>query len=402
MPPFDFIAVRQKHEFRGRVVAPDLLAARRHLTKNYDRVLSVEPVAEEKEEFLPLPWRRVGVGALAAYTRQFATLLQAGVTLHRSLVILERGDSPLMNKVLATVRHDVTGGMPLSAALARQGNVFPPDYVALVRAGETGGTLADTLRRLADGLEKAAHFKQKLTSALTYPASVLALAAGVLWLFLYWVMPAMTPLFENLGVEMPLLTRLVVQVTALLSNPWLVVGGTFVLFVGVSFGYNFLFKTPEGRKLWWGTLHRTPILGDALGKLAMSRFLFALSAMLGSGVRFEQALLAVEDISPDPVLQQAIASVRDRIRVGLRVVEAMEFEPVFPRMVVQMVMAGESSGHLAQMMQRTAEAFDLELDLFMSGLLALMEPLVLAIMGVVASVVLLAAFLPILQLMTAF
>lgn len=402
MPPFDFICVRDKHEFRGRVVAPDLLAARRHLAKNYDRILSVEPVAEEKEEFLPLPWRRVGVVALSAYTRQFATLLQAGVTLHRSLTVLERGDSPLLNKVLASIRHDVVGGMPLSAALARQSHVFPGDYVSLVRAGETGGTLADTLRRLADGLEKSARFKQKLTSAMTYPASVLALAFGVMWLFLYWVMPAMTPIFENLGVEMPLLTRIVVQVTTVMRNPLLVGGGLVITLVGASFGYNFLFKTPEGRRLWWGMLHRIPILGDALGKMAMSRFLFALSAMLGSGVRFEQALSAVEDISPDPLLQQAIASVRQRIRVGVRVVEALEFEPVFPRMVVHMVMAGESSGHLAQMMQRTAEAYDLELDLFMAGVLALMEPLVLAILGVVASVVLLAAFLPILQLMTAF
>lgn len=402
MPPFDFIAVRDRHEFRGRVVAPDLMAARRHLLKNYDRILSVEPVPEEKEEFLPLPWRRVGVGVLAAYTRQLATLLQAGVTIHRALVILERGDSPRLNKVLALVRLDVTGGMPLSASLARQGHVFPADFVSLVRAGETGGTLADTLRRLAEGLEKAASFRQKLISALTYPATILAMAAGMVWLFLYWVMPAMSPIFENLGVEMPLLTRVVVKLTVVLRNPLLVGAALVGLVVGVSFAWNFLFKTPEGRRLWWSMIHRTPLLGDALRKMAMSRFLFALSAMLGSGVRFEQALQAVEDVSPDPMLQQAIASIRQRIRVGVRLVEAMELEPVFPRMVVQMVMAGESSGHLAQMMQRTAEAYDLELDLFMSGALALMEPLVLAVMGMVASVVLLAAFLPILQLMTAF
>ena len=380
---------------RGSVAAASEAAAAQAL-----RQQGVVPVALReggsllrRELSIPGLSNRVTARDLAVFARQFATMTASGMSLMRSLAVLEdQAEKQALRKAISDVRADIEGGVALSVAMGRHRKVFPTLMVAMVRAGEAGGFLDEALERIAVTLEKDAALRGKIKGAMTYPVIVLCFTAVLVAAVLIFIVPIFERMFEQFGGELPLPTQIIV--TASHSLLW-----SGPLFLVVVFGGGWLFREGlrrnPGLRLGFDKLKlRLPVFGPLFGKIAISRFARNLGTLLGAGVPVLQALDVVGATTGNAVIAAAMRDLQDAVSTGQPMSGRLGRHPAFPRMVAQMMEVGEESGQLSLMLGKIADFYDREVDTAADALTAAIEPIMVLVMGVVVGAMVICLYLP--------
>jgi type IV pilus assembly protein PilC len=337
--------------------------------------------------------KRIKLKDLAVFSRQFATMIDAGLTMLRGLTILsEQADNPELRKVLRQVKQDVESGMSLSASFAKTPTVFPPLMINMTRAGEAGGFLDVTMRQIADNFEAEVKLRGKIKAALTYPVVVFILAILMCIGMLVFVVPVFEGMFKDLGGTLPLPTQVLVFLSKSMRYmlPVMIVGT-----IGFVWWWRKYGKTPRVRNLVDPWKLRLPVFGKLNQKLALARFARNLGTLLSSGVPILQSLEIVSETTGSVVISRALKAVQDSVRRGESVSGPLAEHAVFPPMVVQMIASGEETGAIDQMLSKIAEFYDQEVEATTEALTALIEPLMIAFLGGIVGSMIIALYMPI-------
>jgi type IV pilus assembly protein PilC len=384
----------------GATVSGELAAANKsELIGNLKRQqINVTKMSEKGKEFnLPTFGGGVDSKELAVFTRQFSVMIDAGLPLVQCLEILAgQQENKVFQNVLTGTRASVEGGSTLSAAMRQYEKVFDALYVNLVEAGETGGILDTILQRLSTYIEKNVKLKRAVKSAMVYPIVVLSVAACVIVLLLWKVVPIFSTLFLGLGVGLPLPTRIVIG----LSN---FVGSIFgllilVVIVGVIIALKVWYGTPGGRMAIDRTLLKLPLLGLLLRKIAVARFTRTLGTLISSGVPILEGLEITARTAGNAVIEKSLMEVRKGLEAGRNLSDPLKETNVFPGMVTQMIGVGEQTGAMDAMLQKIADFYEDEVDAAVKDLLAAMEPMMIVILGVVVGGIVISMYLPLFSL----
>jgi type IV pilus assembly protein PilC len=342
--------------------------------------------------------RKVKSKNLAVFTRQFSVMIDAGLPLVQCLDILgnQEEDKNFAKTILQT-RTDVEGGASLADAMKKHPKTFDGLYTNMIAAGEAGGILDTILKRLAVYIEKAVKLKAQVKSAMIYPVAVLVIAAGVVAVILWKVIPTFAALFAGLGAELPLPTRIVIWASNTLIRflPFIVIG-----LVAGAFGLRQYYATNNGRHTIDRMLLRIPILGMILRKIAVARFCRTLATLISSGVPILDGLDITARTSGNAIVEDAIQATRKSIERGETVAAPLKETGVFPAMVTQMIGVGEATGALDTMLSKIADFYEEEVDTAVAGLLTLMEPVMMAFLGTVVGGIVIAMYLPIFGLIS--
>ncbi|HJK91066.1 MAG TPA: type II secretion system F family protein [Polyangiaceae bacterium LLY-WYZ-15_(1-7)] len=335
---------------------------------------------------------------LVIFTRQFATMIDAGLPLVQCLDILsDQGDNKQFNKILKDIKGYVEQGGTFSEALRKHPKVFDDLYVNLVHAGEMGGILDTILQRLAIYIEKRVKLKRQVKGAMVYPTAVLLIAIAVIVVMLTWVIPAFQGMFAEFGGEdqLPGLTKMVISLSeGFLDNVWFIIAGVVLLVSSVSYSY----RTKKGKRFWHKLLLTAPIIGPVMRKIAVARFTRTLGTLLGSGVPILDSMTIVSRASGNVIVEEAINKTADRIREGKTMSEPLMQTGVFPGMVVQMIGVGEQTGALDTMLNKIADFYEEEVDVAVAALTSLLEPLMMVVIGGIVGVILIAMYMPIFEI----
>jgi len=355
-------------------------------------------MSEKGKEFnLPTFGGGVTAKELAVFTRQFSVMIDAGLPLVQCLEILaSQQENKMFQKVLIGTRSAVEGGSTLSAAMKQYPKVFDPLYSNMVEAGETGGILDTILQRLSSYIEKNVKLKAAVKSALIYPIGVLSIAAGVITLLLWKVVPIFATLFTGLGVDLPLPTKIVIS----LSN---FVGSIFGLLIVVGivaaiFGLKVWYGTPGGRYALDSLVLKLPVIGILMRKIAVARFTRTLGTLISSGVPILEGLDITAKTSGNAVIERALFAVRRSLEEGKSLTEPLKDSAVFPGMVTQMISVGEQTGAMDAMLQKIADFYEDEVDAAVKDLLTALEPIMIVFLGLVVGGVVISMYLPLFSL----
>ena len=340
---------------------------------------------------------RVSGRDLSIFCRQFSTMIDAGVSLVRCLAVLEeQSSSARLRQIIREIQGAVESGETLSRALTRWPRIFTNLFVGLVRAGEVGGVLDETLNRLATFLEENERLRRKVKSAMTYPVLVLTFAAIVVIGLVTWILPQFIAVFHDLGIDdnLPAPTRILVQVSNFLTTKYyMVIAG--VLFFAIAFSQYT--RTRVGRRHWdWFKL-KAPVFGKLNHKIAIARFSRTLSTLLVSGVPILQALETVSGSVDNEIISDAILAARAAIREGEQIGDPLQRSGMFPPMVVQMVAIGEETGSLDAMLSKIADFYESEVDATLASLTAALEPLLIVMLGGIVGFIVISMFMPLLH-----
>ena len=386
---------------KGRIEATNSAAVANRL-----KTMGLAPVAINevtstglrREITLPRPGGRVGLKDIAVMSRQMATMVSAGLSLIRALGILaEQTQNANLAKVLGRVRHDVENGQSLSTALAAHRDVFPPLMINIVRAGETGGFLEDALVSVAENYESEVGLRATIRSAMTYPAMVFGMAVLAVIGMLLFIVPVFQDMFEGMGGTLPLPTQVLVDLSHAMKwlAPLLAVGTAVAAWWWRGHRYDVAVRSRvDPLKL------RVPVFGPLFEKVAIARFSRNLGTMMGAGVPIMQALDIVGETSGNWAIERAIAQVKESVRNGDTLAAPLTEHRVFPPMVVQMIAVGEDAGALETMLEKISEFYDQEVKSTTEQLTSLIEPLMIAVLGVVIGGMIVALYLPIFNIFT--
>lgn len=360
------------------------------------RGLLVIDVREQgiREREIPSPFKGVRADDLVLFTRQLATMIEAGLPLVRSLRILtDQTDSPKLREIVEAVRKDIESGSSLSEALRRHEMVFGELYVEMVRAGEIGGALDEVLLRVAAQLEKDQELRRKVRGAMAYPLFVLAFALVAALFMLIFIVPIFAGMYADLGGSLPLPTRIALGISSFLTG----FGGVamLVLFAVGTFFVARWARTENGRMVWGRFVLRIPLgIGSVVRKVAIARCARTLGALVSSGVPVLQALEISATSSGNPVVEAALLRGRDAIRQGSQIHAPLEKEPVFPPMVVRMIAVGEETGNLDGMLSKVADFYESEVDNTVKSLTSIIEPVMILIVGGIVGAIIISMYLP--------
>jgi len=345
-----------------------------------------------KEISLSKMGRKVPPKTLAVFTRQFSVMIDAGLPLVQCLEILaNQQEHKNFQKILLQVRQDVEAGSTLADAMRRHPKAFNSLYVNMIAAGEAGGILDTILQRLSVYIEKAVKLASQVKSAMIYPIAVITIAAIVVAVILLKVIPTFAALFTSLGAELPLPTRVVIFCSNFLARYW----WAFVALIAAGvFAFRRYYATYKGRRVVDGAMLKAPIIGMILRKIAVARFCRTLATLTSSGVPILEALDITARTSGNAIVEDAIMGVRKSVEGGKTIVEPLRESGVFPNMVVQMIGVGEQTGALDAMLNKIAEFYEDEVDVAVAGLVKLLEPLMIFILGVVIGGIVIAMYLP--------
>ncbi|MBI3046976.1 MAG: type II secretion system F family protein [Acidobacteria bacterium] len=335
---------------------------------------------------------------LAVFTRQFSVMIGAGLPLVQCLEILgTQAEDKRFGEVILAVRADVEGGASLADAMKKHPKVFDSLFSNMIAAGEAGGILDAILKRLATYIEKSVKLKGQVKSAMVYPVAVIVIATVVVAAILWKVIPTFASLFAGLGADLPLPTRIVIALSnALVAYmPFIVVG-----LVALAFGFRAYYATAPGRKVVDRVMLWLPVLGILLRKIAVARFCRTLSTLLSSGVSILEALDITARTAGNAVVEDAIFATRKSIERGDTIAGPLKQTAVFPPMVVQMIGVGEATGALDTMLGKIADFYEEEVDVAVAGLLTLLEPLMIALLGGIVGGIVIAMYLPIFSLIS--
>jgi len=397
MPIFVWSGVdRQGSRQKGEIEADNQMIARQLLSRQGVVVRTLKTKPKDLLELVPIMQQKVKSRDLVVFTRQFATLIDAGVPLVQCLDILQQQEvNKTFKRIINQIKADVESGKTFSEALKKHPNVFDTLYVNLVAAGEMGGMLDVTLNRLAAYIEKIERLKKKVRGAMTYPAVVVGIAVLVVAVILTYVIPVFAGLFRDAGAKLPPMTLIVIAISDFFKRyiHWMVLGLILLVFLFKRFR-----KTPKGRE-WTDSLAlRAPVFGILLRKVAIARFSRTLGTMLGAGVPILDSLDIVATTAGNAVIEKELRKARASIAEGQTVAEPLGKSGVFPPMVVQMISVGEATGALDEMLSKIADFYDEEVDIAVDALTSLLEPLLIVFLGVTIGGLLVAMYLPIFQL----
>ncbi len=369
--------------------------ARRILTEQMLSPVSLEPVAVEE---LPRVRGSADRRALAVFTRQFATLVDAALPLLASVEMLASLTTDrALRGALRRVARDINGGASLSDALRAHPRVFPSIYVHMVEAGEVGGTLPQSLQRVAAYLEASQALRERIVGAMVYPAVVLTVAILAVGAILTFVVPVFSQLFESEGVALPFSTSLLLMASTVTRRYWLVV---LAAVVGVTLLVRALARTEGGRRWADYLLLRVPLIGGLTRKAAVARLTRAMASMLHSGVMLSDVLLASSRISGNGEVEAAVMNARDSIHAGSDLATPLAKSEILPPLLAQMVKVGEESGRLEEMLDKVADFFEMEVQAAIDGAMKALEPALIVILGVVLGGIVAAMYTPVFDLMT--
>jgi type IV pilus assembly protein PilC len=397
MPIFIWKGVdRQGRKQKGEIEADNQTIARQLLVRQNITVRALKTKPKDLMQSLPFLQPRVKIKDLVIFTRQFATLIDAGVPLVQCLDILQQQEkNTTFKRIVAQIKNDVESGKTFSESLRKHPKVFDALYVNLVAAGEMGGMLDVTLNRLAAYIEKAARLQRKVRGAMTYPAVVLGISVLVVAVILTYVIPVFAQLFLDAGSKLPPLTIFVMSLSEFFTSyiHWLILGVILLVLL-----FRYIRKTPKGREVTDRLILRSPVFGILLRKVAIARFSRTLGTMLSSGVPILDSLDIVASTAGNVVIEKELRKARASIAEGQTVAEPLSKSSVFPPMVVQMIGVGEATGALDDMLSKIADFYDEEVDVAVDALTALLEPLMIVFLGVTIGGLLVAMYLPIFQL----
>jgi type IV pilus assembly protein PilC len=355
---------------------------------------------KEKGKEVALPKFGGGVPSkdLAIFVRQFSVMIDAGLPLVQCLEILgSQQENKTFAKILLTVRMDVEAGSSLADAMRKHPKAFDDLFTNMIAAGEAGGILDTILKRLATYIEKAVKLKSQVKGAMMYPIAVITIAAIVITVILWKVIPVFASLFEGLGATLPLPTRIVITLSNWLGR--LMIPGIIVGFLG-TVAFRRWYATYAGRRAVDRTVLKLPILGDIMRKIAVARFCRTLSTLIASGVPILDGLEITARTAGNAIVEDAIMAVRKAVESGLTVAQPLRESGVFPPMVVQMIGVGEQTGALDAMLSKIADFYEDEVDQAVANLLTLMEPVMILFLGVVVGGIVISMYLPLFDLIS--
>ena len=335
---------------------------------------------------------------LAVFTRQFSVMIDAGLPLVQCLEILgTQEEDKNFAGVILQVRADVEGGQSLADAMKRHPKTFDSLFSNMIAAGEAGGILDGILKRLAGYIEKNVKLKGQVKSAMVYPIAVIVIAAVVVGAILWKVIPTFASLFAGLGAELPLPTRIVISASNMLVAymPYIIVGG-----MAIGYAFKRYYDTPNGRYVIDRTVLKLPVMGNVMRKIAVARFCRTMSTLLASGVPILDGLEITAKTSGNAIIEEAIMTTRKSIERGETIAAPLKQTAVFPPMVVQMIGVGEATGALDTMLSKIADFYEEEVDAAVAGLLTLLEPLMIAVLGGVVGGIVIAMYMPIFGLIS--
>ena len=380
----------------GERIAETMEAAISALRREQIQVTQIAPVKDKAAQKV----KAKGASAkdLAVFTRQFSVMIGAGLPLVQCLDILgTQAEDKNFGAIILATRADVENGMSLADAMKKHPKAFDALFTNMIAAGEAGGILDAILKRLATYIEKAVKLKGQVKSAMVYPIAVVVIATVVVSLILWKVIPTFASLFAGLGAQLPLPTRIVIA----LSNG-LVRYGLFIIagLVGLGFAFRSYYATSNGRRVVDRIVLKLPVLGILMRKIAVARFCRTLSTLLSSGVSILEALDITAKTAGNAIVEEAIYTTRKSIEGGETIAAPLAQTAVFPPMVVQMIGVGEATGALDTMLGKIADFYEEEVDVAVAGLLTLLEPIMIALLGGVVGGIVIAMYLPIFALVS--
>jgi type IV pilus assembly protein PilC len=342
---------------------------------------------------------RVKPKVLTTFTRQLATLVDAGLPLLRGLRVLEKQERNVnLREIIAKLALAIEGGSTFSEGLAQHPKVFNKLFVNMVKAGELGGVLEVVLSRLSDFMEKAQKIKGKVIAAMFYPVAVMCVATAILTVLMVWVVPKFKDIFKDMmgGKGLPGFTQFILGISDMIANHFIVTVACVAMFVVLL---NLALRTKLGRRLFDRFRLSVPVVGEVIRKVAISRFTRTLGTLVSSGVPILQALTIVKETSGNVVIGAAVHAVHESVKEGETIAAPLEASHVFPPMVISMVDVGEQTGALPEMLMRIADNYDDEVDNAVSAMTSLLEPIMIVFLAVVVGSIVIALFLPLIALM---
>ncbi len=400
MPLFEYTARNAStgQIMKGTLDAPTRDEVVKHIKQNKMMMVSIREAPKQIK--LPgLGKKGIRTRDIVIFTRQFATMINAGLPLVQSLDILaKQTENKSLADVTRSVVYDVESGHTLADAFSKHPKAFTDLYVNMVAAGEAGGILDTILMRLATFLEKSDALIRKVKGAMIYPAVIFSVAAIAVSVLLIFVIPTFQNMFASVNLELPLPTRIVIGASNLLIHYWWVLVGVVILAV---FGIKQYYATPDGRKKIDQLMLKAPVLGDLLRKSAVSRFTRTLGTLISSGVSILDGLEITAKTAGNRVIHDAVMESRQSIAGGETIAAPLEKSKVFPPMVISMIAVGEQTGGLDEMLSKIADFYDEEVDVAVSALLSLMEPIMIVVLGVIVGGMVVAMYLPIFDMVNA-
>lgn len=402
MPKFKYVA----KDSSGKQVSKTMEAKNESDVKAQLRSQSLQviSVTEEKKGSI---WNiqlgatkpRIGGEGLVIFTRQFSTMISAGIPVLECLDILEeQAEDPGFKKVVQTIVEDVRSGLDLSAAIGKHHIVFDRIYINMIKAGEASGQLDTILGRLADYMEATEQLKREIKGAMTYPVVSLVMILGITIFLLVFIIPKFASIFDALGVELPLPTKIVMAMSAGLTD---YLFPLIMISVGTILILQWWKSTDSGGYLWDRMMLKAPVFGELFQKIALSRFAKTFATLLRSGVPILGALDIVSATAGNRVVEEAVENAKESIRAGDNLAKPLSDSPVFPPMVVRMIAIGEKSGALEQLLEKISEFYDQQVEAMVESLTSLIEPLMIGVMGLIVGGIVLSVFLPIFKIQEA-
>jgi len=396
MPVYKYKAIDETgRSIQGIVDAESPRGATEKLKRQGVFLSSLNEVKQGKSRSF-IPFRGVNISELAVTTRQFSTLISAGLPLEASLVALsEQTEDARLGEILTQVRDRVSEGSSLANALGEHRNVFSDLYINIVRAGEASGTLDIVLLRLADFLEKQAALTSKVKSALIYPIFMFFIGGGVLFFTMTYVIPRIAKIFEDSQKALPLMTVILINVSGFFSNHILLVLITLPVLAFAGYRFN---KTERGSMLFDRISLKLPVFGKINSMVAISRFTRTLGTLLASGIPLLDALKIGEAVLGNQVYGKTLEEVRSNVREGTSLAKPLRDSGVFPPLVTRMIAVGEQTGEMEEMLTKVADIYDQQVETMVSTLTSLLEPVMILIIGAIMGFIVFAVLLPIFNL----
>lgn len=397
MATFKYVAKNQEsRSVTGKIAAESKAAVIEELRKRNLIIISINEVKDAVKKKSSFQSKKVKADEIVIFSRQLATMVEAGIPIVQGLDALqEQVTQPMFKRTLGTIAEDISHGSSLSVSFSKHPAVFDTLFVNMVRVGETGGVLAQVLDRIALYMEKTLRLRRKVKAALIYPAVVVSMAVIITIVLLVKVVPTFAEIYESFDSELPALTQVLIQVSEILQHYLLyVVGAIFA----VAFLLRQWHKTNRGALVIDGALLKLPVFGDLLRKVAISRFSRTLATLVQSGVPILESLDIVGKTIGNKVLEVVVDDVKNNVRSGESIAPPLSKSGVFPPMVTRMISIGEKSGQLEKMLLKISEFYDDQVDAAVDGLTSIIEPLIIGVLGIVIGFIVIALFMPIMNI----
>jgi type IV pilus assembly protein PilC len=401
MPTFTYTARdRNGNPIQGSLISSDISAVREQLRERdlFLTSASMQNFQEEAGTRSRTRGRRVRMNDMVVMSRQLATLVRSGMPLNECLhTVAQQSENVYLREVIQQVRRDILSGNSFTEAVSKHPTVFPELYTSLIRAGETGGVLDETLETAAEQFDKEAELREKVKAAVTYPIIVVATAVFVVTIILVFIIPTFAKVYEDFKAPLPYVTLLLIQISNWATTWWLDLVFLFVAFIGYLVTRRYI-ATYRGRRQWDDLKLRVWLFGKLNRKIAIARFTRTLSAMVRAGVPIINALAISSRVSNNTIIQDAITRVAEFVQQGARLWMPMEQTGQFPPIVTRMIAAGEESGNLDEMLSELTRFYDRDIEYTVQKLTRMMEPLMTVVIGAIVLFVLLALYMPIFNL----